>query len=249
MAAFAAVFCAATKAYRIFSPLAGGVNRDYDMLRFRIIAAAVVVVAAFTNPVAGEPTGAAALSEAHDCVIEPFIVTELGSPANGILEEILADRGHRVTKGMVVARLRSDLEQASLDLTKARAEATALIELARERVALLKKEVSRNTELHNRQFAATAQLDKSMSELQQAISQLRQTEVDQALAVLEMRRAAVLVAQRSIISPIDGFVIRRLMHRANTSTSKPRFSSLRRSIRCLSKSTCPSPRSPSSRKA
>ena len=181
------------------------------MLQFRNITAAALVAAAFTNPVGAQPTGAAELSQAQDCIIEPFIVTELGSPANGLLEEILADRGQRVTKGMVVARLRSDLEQASLDLAKARAEATALIELARERVALLKKEVGRNTELHNRQFAATAQLDKSMSELQQAISQLRQAEVDQALAVLEMRRAAVLVAQRSIISPIDGFVIRRLM--------------------------------------
>ena len=119
--------------------------------------------------------------------------------------------GQRVTKGMVVARLRSDLERATLDLAKARAESTALITLARERVALLRKEVSRASELHTRQFAATAQLDKSMSELQQAISQLNHAETDQALAVLEMRRAAVLLEQRSIISTIDGFVVRRLM--------------------------------------
>lgn len=181
------------------------------MLRSRLIAAAVFVTVALGSALAAEPTAEALLAQPHDCVIQPFIVAELGSPANGLLEQVMVDRGQRVTKGMVVARLRSDLEQASLDLAKARAESTALISLARERVSLLKKEVSRNSELHTRQFTATAQLDKSMSELQQAISQLNQAEIDQSLAVLEMRRAAVLLAQRSIISPVDGFVVRRLM--------------------------------------
>ena len=181
------------------------------MVRFRLAAAAVFLTAVLGRSIAAEPAGEALLSQAHDCVVQPFIVTELGSPANGLLEEVLVDRGARVTKGMVVAKLRSDLEQASLDLAKARAESTALIKLARERVSLLKKEVSRNSELHTRQYAATAQLDKSMSELEQATSQLNQAETDQGLAVLEMRRAAVLLEQRSIISPIDGFVTRRLM--------------------------------------
>jgi RND family efflux transporter MFP subunit len=144
-------------------------------------------------------------------LVQPFIVTELGSPANGLLEEVLVDRGARVTKGMVVAKLRSDLERASLDLAKARSESTALIKLARERVSLLRKETSRNSELHSRHITATALLDKSMSELEQAISQLNQAETEQALAVLEMRRATVILEQRSIISPIDGFVVRRLM--------------------------------------
>jgi RND family efflux transporter MFP subunit len=181
------------------------------MIRYRLTVAAALLTAAFGGSVAAEPAGEALLSQAHDCVIQPFIVTELGSSANGLLEEILVDRGARVTKGMVVAKLRSDLEQATLDLTKARAESTSLIKLARERVSLLKKEASRASELHTKQFAATALLDKSMSELEQAISQLNQAETDQALAVLEMRRAAVLLDQRSIISPIDGFVMRRLM--------------------------------------
>src|SRR5689334_7574416 len=172
-----------------------------------------IILAALVIPPASAADSKLAdiLGKPHDCVIQPFVATEIGSSATGILEELVVDRGDRVTKGMVVARLRSDLEQASLDLAKARAESTAMIKVARERVSLLKKEVSRNSELHTRQFAATAQLDKSMSELEQAISQLIQAETDQALAVLEMRRAAVLLDQRSIISPVDGFVVRRLM--------------------------------------
>ena len=116
-----------------------------------------------------------------------------------------------MTKGMVVARLRSDLEQASLSIAKARAESTAIIELGRERVSLLKKEASRVTELHGKQISSTAQFDKTLSELQQAVLQLRQAETDQEFAVLEMRRAAALLDQRTIVSPIDGYVIKRLM--------------------------------------
>lgn len=181
------------------------------MVRARLVVSSIFLTAMLGPVLAAEPTDEAHLTQAHDCLVQPFVVTELGSSANGLLEEVLVDRGERVTKGMVVAKLRSDLERASLDLAKARSESTALIKLARERVSLLRKETNRNTELHSRQFAATAQLDKSMSELEQAISQLNQAETDQALAVLEMRRAAVLLDQRSIISPIDGFVVRRLM--------------------------------------
>ena len=151
------------------------------------------------------------LGKPHDCIIQPFIATELGSPATGILEELLVDRGDRVTKGMVVARLRSDLEQASLDLATARAESTVIIELGRERVSLLKKEVARVSELHVKQISSTVQYDKSLSELQQAILQLRQAETEQQFAVLEMRRSAALLAQRRIVSPIEGYVIKRLM--------------------------------------
>ena len=151
------------------------------------------------------------LGKPHDCIIQPFIATELGSPATGILEEFLVDRGDRVTKGMVVARLRSDLEQASLDLATARAESTVIIELGRERVSLLKKEVARVSELHVKQISSTVQYDKSLSELQQAVLQLRQAETEQAFAVLEMRRAAALLAQRTIVSPIDGYVTKRIM--------------------------------------
>jgi RND family efflux transporter MFP subunit len=169
-----------------------------------ILVAVLVVPASAADP-------SSVLDRPHDCIIEPFIATELGSPVTGILEELLVDQGSRVTKGMVVARLRSDLEQASLDLAKARAESTVIIDLGRERANLLKKEASRVTELHGKQISSTAQLEKALSEQQQAVLQLRQAETDQEFAVLEMKRAAALLAQRTIVSPIDGYVTKRIM--------------------------------------
>jgi RND family efflux transporter MFP subunit len=176
----------------------------------KVTIAAALFVAALMPPASAESV-AAILGKPHDCVIGPFIATELGSPATGILEELLVDHGDRVTKGMVVARLRSDLEQATLDLAKARAESTAIIELGRERAGLLKKEAARISELHSKQIAATAQFERTLSELQQAVLQLRQAEIEQEFAVLEMKRVAALLAQRTIVSPIDGYVTKRIM--------------------------------------
>src|SRR4029078_6923147 len=175
------------------------------------ISAIILAAVAIPPASAAEPSVADILSKPHDCVIQPFVATELGSSATGILEEFLVDRGDRVTKGMVVARLRSDLEQASLDLAKARAESTAVIDLGRERVNRLQKDADRVSELHGEQVASTPQFDKPLSELQQAVLQLRQAETEQQFAVLEMRRAAALLAQRTIVSPIDGYVMKRIM--------------------------------------
>src|SRR4029078_412801 len=166
------------------------------------ISAIILAAVAIPPASAAEPSVADILSKPHDCVIQPFVATELGSSATGILEEFLVDRGDRVTKGMVVARLRSDLEKASLDLAKARAESTVVIELGRERAGLLKKEADRVSEVDGKQGASTAQLDKTLSELQQAVLQLRQAETEQQFAVLEMRRAAALLAERTIVSHI-----------------------------------------------
>jgi len=86
----------------------------------RVTIRAIMLAAVMILPAsAAEVSVADILGKPHDCIIQPFIATELGSPATGILEELLVDRGDRVTKGMVVARLRSDLEQASLDLATA----------------------------------------------------------------------------------------------------------------------------------
>src|SRR5256885_3084432 len=117
------------------------------------ICAAVLATTLILPASAVESNVAAILGQPQDCNIEPFVATELGSPATGILEELLVDRGDRVTKGMVVARLRSDLEQSSLDLAKARAESIVIIELGRERISLLKKEAARAAELHSKNIA------------------------------------------------------------------------------------------------
>ncbi|MEX0943250.1 MAG: hypothetical protein WD002_11985 [Pseudomonadales bacterium] len=48
------------------------------------------------------------VSHEFDCLIEPEMTMRIGSPAQGILEEIPVRRGDTVAKGDMVARLQSD---------------------------------------------------------------------------------------------------------------------------------------------
>lgn len=80
---------------------------------------------------------AAAAQEIHDCVIEPFLVTQIGAPAEGVITVIDIRRGAPVAKGEVVARLDSAVEEATLAMAEQNAASTANVDIATARVALL----------------------------------------------------------------------------------------------------------------
>jgi len=149
----------------------------------------------------------------YDCVIEPVLVTELGSQVSGVIDEILVDRGDVVTAGTVVARLRSEIEEATLEMARSRAGTTLPVDIARSRANLARKELDRAAELHRRAVAATATLDKAVTENQQAVLALKLAEHEMHLAVLEMNRAEAILSVRTIKSPVDGIVMKRMMAR------------------------------------
>jgi RND family efflux transporter MFP subunit len=119
-----------------------------------------------------------------DCLIEPNMVIELSSPVSGVLDSISVDRSDTVTKGEIVATLKSDVEQVKLKASQ-------------ETLNLNKVEQKRSIELY-RDNAITLS-DKEQSDHEVAISEL---EVESARANLELRK---------IRSPIDGVVADRYL--------------------------------------
>ncbi len=63
-----------------------------------------------------------------DCFIAPYITVNVGSGVSGIIDELMVDRGDFVEKGQVLARLDSRVEEATLELIRARSELVATIE-------------------------------------------------------------------------------------------------------------------------
>jgi multidrug efflux pump subunit AcrA (membrane-fusion protein) len=63
----------------------------------------------------------AAPTDAVQCLIAPHSVINLNSPVEGVLRSIAIDRGDHVTKGQVVAKLESGVEQAAVAVARARA--------------------------------------------------------------------------------------------------------------------------------
>jgi RND family efflux transporter MFP subunit len=117
-----------------------------------------------------------------ECLLEPSLSANVGSSVDGVLEEVNVNRGDRVTKGQVVARLRSGVEAASLSLAQAQ------VEFAQRRA-------ERNEELFKKQLISAQERDEMMTEVK-----LREEEV---------KRNQELLALRSIVSPLDGVVVDR----------------------------------------
>lgn len=150
-------------------------------------------------------------SKAHDCVIEPAMTVKLASPAAGLLASISVERGDRVRKGQIVARLEDSVEEANLAIAKGRAASTHAIDAARAKLTLARAKFSRVERLRTIAVASEAAYDEALSELRIAEQQVGEAEQNLRLAELEAVRAAAALKQRTILSPIDGVVVDRLL--------------------------------------
>ena len=67
------------------------------------------------------PEGPRAQSPARtlDCVIEPRALINVGSNVDGIIQEVAVDRGDRVKRGQVMARLETGLERTEVEIARA----------------------------------------------------------------------------------------------------------------------------------
>ncbi len=145
--------------------------------------------------------------ERFDCLIEPMMVTEVGSPVQGVIKSIAVERSSLVEKGQVLAELESDVEIASLEQARARARMTGEIEARRADLALALQSMARIDELFSRKMVSSQQKDEADAEVQMAKMALQQAVERKDLAGYELRWASQVVQRRTIRSPISGVVV------------------------------------------
>ena len=134
-------------------------------------------------PEARRPSAAASRAEgAHECLLEPSLVVNVGSSVDGVLEQVLVDRGAQVRKGQVVARLQSGVEAAAVKLSEARVE-------------FGRRKVERNEALYAKQLISVQDRDELVTEVK-----LREEELKKDQETLKLR---------TIVSQIDGVVVER----------------------------------------
>ncbi|NJD35997.1 MAG: efflux RND transporter periplasmic adaptor subunit [Betaproteobacteria bacterium] len=137
-------------------------------------------------PVAGSATEARAAegrrSGELECLVEPYMTVNVGSSVDGVLEQVTVNRGDRVYKGQVVAKLQSGVEAAAVKLTESR------VEFGRRRVARIET-------LLEKQLISEQEADELKTEVR-----LREEELVKDQETLRLR---------TIVSPIDGVVVER----------------------------------------
>ena len=152
-------------------------------------------------------------AEQFDCVIEPRTTVDIGSPAEGILVDVLVERGDEVGKGLPLANLDSTLEEISADLARLKAANRTELDSRRAQLDYRTKEVHRLEPMREKRTASEKSFDQAEIERRLAKLSLESAKIDQRLAAVEYRRAQALLERRTIRSPVDGVVVDVLMSR------------------------------------
>ena len=173
------------------------------------------------------------------CLIQPKMVLKLGSQVQGLISEVLVDRGAIIKQGEVVARLESGVEQAELEIAKARAANDSTVQSDRAKVEFQKHKEERSRELRKTEAMSISTAEEAETAATVAEGDLREAEVNQGMAQLEVVRSDELLKLRTIRSPINGVSSSARLALANMSVPTKRTSSPSpRSTRSTSKSTC-----------
>ncbi len=144
--------------------------------------------------------------------VNPVISVQVGSQVSGKIARIYADFNSVVREGQVLASIDQKPYQAKVSQAKA-ALKSALANLAKARnmVAQRKLELDRIATLRAQQFVAQSDLDLARTSHRDAEAQvdLTQAQVDQAKATLAS--AELDLGYTTIISPVNGTVVSRIV--------------------------------------
>ncbi|RYX90586.1 MAG: efflux RND transporter periplasmic adaptor subunit [Comamonadaceae bacterium] len=119
-----------------------------------------------------------------ECLLEPYMIANVGSPVEGTLSAVTVDRGANVRKGQVVARLNSSVESATVKLRAAQEE-------------FGERKIQRNEELFKKELISASEKDELITQTQ--------------LAALERRQQQEILNLRTITSPLNGVVVERFL--------------------------------------
>ena len=146
-------------------------------------------------------------STTYDCLIEPMVIAQVGSPVQGVIDKLLVDRSDLVEAGDPIATLKSSVEQANLKQAKARANMNGEITAREADLKLARHNMVRMKSLYDRKMVSTQQRDESVAQLHVAEAALKQAQDNLILFRHDLLRIEQMLDQRTIRSPVKGVVV------------------------------------------
>ena len=167
----------------------------------------LLAVAACLYAVTAPPAWAGEMA----CVIKPSAEISIGTPVEGLIQTVPVDRGDWVTKGQVIVTLESSLEEATVALTKAKADAEAVLKSSQVKIGFSSRKLERALELFKTNSIARHDVDEAQTEKALAEMSYQEASENKRLAELELHRATAALHLHTIRSPINGVVVDRLL--------------------------------------
>lgn len=157
------------------------------------------------------------------CLIEPYRTADVGSPVVGVIENVLVDRGDRVTKGQALAVLRADVERQSVAVAEGRALAMGELRAAEANAELARQKLARAVDLAKQEFISSQALEQARAEALVAENRLTQAREQRDIYAREHELARAQLGLRTIRSPSNGIVADRFLSPGERVEEKPIF--------------------------
>jgi RND family efflux transporter MFP subunit len=145
------------------------------------------------------------------CLIEPYSVSDLGSPVVGVIEQLHAERGDRVRAGQPLATLRADVERMSVNVAEGRAQGLGELKAAEANAELGRQKLARAVDLARQEFISAQALEQARAEALVAENRLIQAREQRDIYAREHALALAQLGLRTIRSPSDGVVADRYL--------------------------------------
>jgi membrane fusion protein, heavy metal efflux system len=191
------------------------IYNSISLVRDLIKHALLATILLFTNvSIAAQPLG---------CIIEPELVSNVGSHTVGVVESVKVERGDHVRKGQVLATLQSNIERASVQLASTRSKTEADMRSAEEALKLARITEKRAVHLVEKKFVSQQALDKAIAETALSEQKLALTKEQLKTLDSELSFARAQLNDRTIRSPFDGIIADRFVWPGERVEEKPLF--------------------------
>lgn len=152
------------------------------------------------------------LAADFDCMIEPRQILEMRSPIEGLIERIDVGRGDLVKKGQVLAVLDTSVDRIAAAMAEQRARMQGAVRSAESRVQFTRSKSKRVQDLWEQKFISDELRDESAAEYELAQAELQDALDNRRLAQLEHQRQLEIIRLKTIVSPVNGVVIERILN-------------------------------------
>ena len=154
----------------------------------------------------------------YDGLIEPYVVVDIGAPAEGVVAEVTVDRSSSVKKGQILVEMESSVERAALEKAKAVATFDGEIGLQQTQLAFAKRA---NDRFRRLEAVANHDKDQAATEIIRVGHRLKKAREDRTLAEFELKKAQAILNRCLIKSPISGVVVERYVSPGEYVNSQP----------------------------
>lgn len=154
------------------------------------------------------PRVASAQSPGMDCTIQPFRTVDLASPVPGVVATVEVAVSDFVDAGAVAATLESGVERATVELADARAAINSEVKANSVNLTFDQRRKERMQALYAKKSVSIDLRDEAAREQELSRWRLQQAKDVKAVRALELARAQEQLKQKTIRTPISGFVVK-----------------------------------------